>query len=208
VIPLAEKLIEEFPLVVHYRAGLAETYLYRGELLLSLDQTDLTTAELTKSLAVSRELLDRHGVLTKSLLIRGNTFLALARARSAWGALDEAAAHWKNAAKVFEIALKLDPVAIPLTNSSGRLVVRGSWSDTVVPSMPNEIHRSSKMLNWSSLALEGLGTDFNQFLGMPPGVIADFENSSKRATGATQSSTMNLPFTLAAQTKCCPWSFR
>ena len=109
VIPLAEKLIEEFPLVVHFRAGLAETYLYRGELLLSLNQPEPATAELTKSLAVSRELLDRHGVLTKSLLIRGNTFLALARARAAAEKPDEAAAHWKNAAKVFEVALTIDP---------------------------------------------------------------------------------------------------
>jgi hypothetical protein len=67
------------------------------------------TAELTKSLAVSRELLDRHGVLTRSMLIRGNTFLALGRARAAAGKKDEAAAHWKNAAKVFEIALRIDP---------------------------------------------------------------------------------------------------
>ncbi len=109
VLPLAEKLIEEFPEVSYYKAGLAETYLYRGELLLSLGQPEPATAELTKSLAVSRELLDRHGVLTKSLLIRGNTFLALARARAAAGKPDEAAAHWKNAAKVFEVALTIDP---------------------------------------------------------------------------------------------------
>ena len=109
VIPLAEKLIEEFPHVVHFRAGLAETHLYRGELLLSLDQPEPATAELTKSLAVSRELLDRHGTLTKSMLIRGNTFLALGQARAAAGKPDEAAAHWKNAAKVFEIAMKIDP---------------------------------------------------------------------------------------------------
>ncbi len=109
VIPLAEKLIEEFPHVVHFRAGLAETYLYRGELLLSLDQPEPATAELTKSLAVSRDLLDRHGVLTKSLLIRGNTFLALGRARAAAGKNNEAVGHWKNAAKVFEVALTIDP---------------------------------------------------------------------------------------------------
>ena len=109
VIPLAEKLIEEFPHVVHFRAGLAETHLYRGELLLSLDQPEPATAELTKSLAESRELLDRHGTLTKSMLIRGNTFLALGQARAAAGKPDEAAAHWKNAAKVFEIAMKIDP---------------------------------------------------------------------------------------------------
>ena len=109
VIPLAEKLIEEFPLVVHYRAGLAETHLYRGELQLSLDQPEPATAELTKSLAVSRELLDRHGNLSRSILIRGNTYLALGRARAAAGKHDEAIGHGKTAAKVFEIALKNDP---------------------------------------------------------------------------------------------------
>jgi len=75
----------------------------------ALDQPELATTELTKSLAVSRELLDRHGVLTRSLLIRGSTFLALGRARAAAGKKDEALAHWKNAAKVFEIALTIDP---------------------------------------------------------------------------------------------------
>ena len=109
VIPLAEQLIEESPHLYFYKAGLASTYLYRGELLLSLEQPEAATAELTKSLAASRILLDRHGALTRSMLIRGNTFLALGRARAAAGKKDEAAAHWKNAAKVFEIALKIDP---------------------------------------------------------------------------------------------------
>jgi serine/threonine protein kinase/tetratricopeptide (TPR) repeat protein len=85
MIPLAEKLIEDNPHFHFYKAGLASTYLYRGELLLALEQAEPATAELTKSLPVSRELLDRHGVLTRSMLIRGNTFLALGRARAAAG---------------------------------------------------------------------------------------------------------------------------
>jgi tetratricopeptide (TPR) repeat protein len=109
VILPSEKLIDEHPHLYFYKAELASTYLYRRELLLALGQPEVATAELTKSLAVSSDLLDRHGVLTRSLLIRGNTFLALGRARAAAGKQDEAAAHWKNAAKVFEIALKIDP---------------------------------------------------------------------------------------------------
>jgi tetratricopeptide (TPR) repeat protein len=108
VIPVSEKLVEENPHLYFYKAGLASTYLYRGELLLALDQPDEATAELTKSLAVSRVLIDRHGVLTKSMLIRGKTFLAIGRARAAAGKPDEAQAHWKNAAKVFELALRID----------------------------------------------------------------------------------------------------
>ena len=109
VIPLAEKLIEENPHLNFYKAGLASAYLYRGELFSALDQPQPATAELTKSLAVSRELLDRHGNLSKSILIRGNTYLALGRARAAAGKHDEAIGHGKTAAKVFEIALKNDP---------------------------------------------------------------------------------------------------
>jgi serine/threonine protein kinase/tetratricopeptide (TPR) repeat protein len=109
VIAPSEKLIEENPHLYFYKAGLASTYLYRGELLLALGQPEQATAELTRSLAVSRELLDRHGVLTRSMLIRGNTFLALGRARAAAGKKPEALGHWKNAAKVFEIALTIDP---------------------------------------------------------------------------------------------------
>jgi tetratricopeptide (TPR) repeat protein len=108
VIPVSEKLVEENPHLFFYKAGLASTHLYRGELLLALDQPDEATAELTKSLAVSRVLIDRHGVLTRSMLVRGNTFLALGRARAAAGKPDEALAHWKNAAKVFELALQID----------------------------------------------------------------------------------------------------
>ncbi|HVL15384.1 MAG TPA: hypothetical protein VM529_22625, partial [Gemmata sp.] len=108
VIPIAEKLVEENPHLYFYKSGLASTHLYRGELLLALDQPEPATAELTKSLAVSRVLIDRHGVLTKSMLVRGNTFLALGRARAAAGKPDEAAGHLKNAAKVFELALRID----------------------------------------------------------------------------------------------------
>jgi tetratricopeptide (TPR) repeat protein len=109
VILPSEKLIEENPHLYFYKAGLASVYLYRGELLLALDQPEPATAELTKSLAVSRELIDRHGVLTRSMLIRGNTYLALGRARAAAGKPDEAAVHWTKAAKVFELALQIDP---------------------------------------------------------------------------------------------------
>jgi tetratricopeptide (TPR) repeat protein len=109
LIPLSEKLAEENPQIHFYEASLASIYLYRGELLLARQQPEPATAELMKSLAVSRALLDRHGVLTRSLLIRGNTFLALGRARAEAGNKNEALAHWKNATTVFEIALRIDP---------------------------------------------------------------------------------------------------
>ena len=110
MIPIAEKLIEENPHLNFYKAGLASTYLYRGELFTALDQPQSATAELTKSLAVSRELLERHGIVSASMLIRGKSFLALGRARAAAGKKDEATVHWKNAAKVFDQALtRLDP---------------------------------------------------------------------------------------------------
>jgi hypothetical protein len=54
-------------------------------------------------------LLDRHGPLSDSMLVRGQTFLALGRARAAAGKNAEAARHWKNAITVFEMALKTDP---------------------------------------------------------------------------------------------------
>ena len=110
VVPVAEKLVEENPQISFYRGALASAYLYRGELLLALDRPEPAAADLTKALAVSRELLERNGILSAAMLIRGNTFLALGRARTAAGKEDEAAAHWKNAAKVFELALtRLDP---------------------------------------------------------------------------------------------------
>jgi serine/threonine protein kinase/tetratricopeptide (TPR) repeat protein len=104
-----EKLMEEFPHVAFYREAVATAYLGRGELLILLGQPEPATADLTKSLAVSRELLDKFGVLSASMLVRGQTFLALGRARAAAGKPAEAAEQWTKAAKVFEIALKVDP---------------------------------------------------------------------------------------------------
>jgi tetratricopeptide (TPR) repeat protein len=103
-----EKLMEEYPHVAFYREA-AAAYLGRGELLLLLGRPGAAAAELTKSLAVSRELLDKFGVLSASMLVRGQTFLALGRARAAAGKPGEAAEEWTKAAKVFELALKVDP---------------------------------------------------------------------------------------------------
>ncbi|HVK07319.1 MAG TPA: hypothetical protein VM597_00945, partial [Gemmataceae bacterium] len=103
------KLMEDYPNVVFYREAAAAAHLGRGELLLLLGQPEPATAELTKSLTVSRELLDKFGVLTASMLVRGETFLALGRARAAAGKPAEAAEQWTKAAKVFELALKVDP---------------------------------------------------------------------------------------------------
>ena len=106
---LAEKLVEEYPHVAFYREKLAAIYMQHGEVLTLLGQREPAIAELTKSLAVSRELIDRFGVLSASMVVRGQTFLALGRARAAAGKNDEAVANWKNAVKVFEIALTIDP---------------------------------------------------------------------------------------------------
>jgi tetratricopeptide (TPR) repeat protein len=104
-----ERLMEEYPNVVFYREAVAAAYLGSGELQLLLGRPEAAAAELTKSLAVSRELLDKFGVLSASMLVRGQTFLALGRARAAAGKPDEAAEQWAKAAKVFELALKVDP---------------------------------------------------------------------------------------------------
>jgi tetratricopeptide (TPR) repeat protein len=109
LLPPAAKLVEEYPNVPHYRQGLAAAYLRRGEALTLLGQPGPAAAELTKSLAASRELLDRHGLLSDPLLVRGETFLALARALAAAGKKEEAALRWKDAAKLFAVALKRDP---------------------------------------------------------------------------------------------------
>ena len=109
LIPVAEKMVEENPQISFYHEGLAATHLYRGELLLATGQPEPATAELTKSLAVSRALMERHGPRSMPLLVRGKTFLALGRARAAAGKREEAAAHWRNAAKVFELGLRADP---------------------------------------------------------------------------------------------------
>jgi hypothetical protein len=106
---IAEKLVDDYPQVAFYREKLADAYLLRGELLTRLGQLVPAAAELAKSLAVSRVLLDRFGVLSDSMLVRGRTFLAIGRNRAAAGKNDEAIANWKNAAKVFELALKIDP---------------------------------------------------------------------------------------------------
>jgi hypothetical protein len=48
-------------------------------------------------------------VLSASTLVRGQTFLALGRVRAADGKATAAAEEWAKAAKVFELALKVDP---------------------------------------------------------------------------------------------------
>jgi tetratricopeptide (TPR) repeat protein len=106
---IAEKLVDENPHIAHYREKLAAVYLTRGELLALLGQFEPAAAELTKSLAASRELIDRFGSLSASMLVRGQTFLVLGRVRNAVGKKDEAAANWKNASKVFELSIKPDP---------------------------------------------------------------------------------------------------
>jgi len=100
--------MEEYPNVGFYREAVAAAYLVRGELLILLGQPGPAAAELTKSLTVSRELLDKFGVLSASMLVRGQTFLALGRARAAVGNPGEAVEECTKAAKVFELALKVD----------------------------------------------------------------------------------------------------
>ena len=109
VIRGVEKLMEEYPNVAFYREAVAAAYLGRGELLLLLGQPETATAELTKSLTVSRELLDKFGVLSASMLVRGQTFLALGRARAGAGKPAEAAEQWAKAAKVFELRSRSNP---------------------------------------------------------------------------------------------------
>ena len=104
-----EKLVEENPLVAFYQEALAAAHLRRGEILLLLDKPAPAAEALEKSLAVSRVLIDKHGVLSASLLVRGQTFTALGRARAAAGKRDVAATQRANAVKVFDIALKIDP---------------------------------------------------------------------------------------------------
>jgi tetratricopeptide (TPR) repeat protein len=106
---IAEKLVDDNPQLAHYRQKLAAIHLTRGELLTALGRPEQAVGELTKSLTVSRALLDRFGVTSASLLVRGQTYLALGRAQAVAGKTGDAQAAWKNAAKVFEIALKLDP---------------------------------------------------------------------------------------------------
>ncbi len=60
-------------------------------------------------MAVSRILLDRHGNLADSLLVRGESYLALAAARVAAGKTTEALAAFKSANNVMKIAISVDP---------------------------------------------------------------------------------------------------
>jgi tetratricopeptide (TPR) repeat protein len=109
VIKVNEKLVTDYPQIAFYREGLAGDYLCRGELLTLLGKPDEAAAELAKSLAVSHELLKRHGNLSDSLLVRAKTYLALGKAQAAAGKNDEAQGHWKSAITMFETALKADP---------------------------------------------------------------------------------------------------
>jgi serine/threonine protein kinase len=108
VIRVAEKLVEEntFPM---YRTLLANASLRRGELLILLGKPDDAIAELTKSMAVSRVLLDRHGNLPDSVLVRGESYLALGAARVAAGKKTEAAAAYKSANNVLKVGITVDP---------------------------------------------------------------------------------------------------
>jgi hypothetical protein len=97
------------PYIIYYRERQATSYLLRGELLTLLGELGPATAELTRSLKVSRELIDRFGGLSGSMLVRARTFLALGNARAAAGKDVEALPHWKNAATEFGLGLKVDP---------------------------------------------------------------------------------------------------
>ena len=109
VIKFAEKLVEDNPSLAMYRTLLATAYLRRAELLTALGKPDDAIAELTKSMAASRILLDRHGNLPDSLLVRGESYLALGAAREAAGKKTEAVAAFKSANNVMRIAITVDP---------------------------------------------------------------------------------------------------
>ena len=109
VIQGMERLVQENSDLPLYRERLAAAYLRHGELLTLLGESDAAIAQLTKSLAISRELIDRFGNLSASFLVRGETFLALGRARAAAGKNEEAAAESTKALKVFEGGLTIDP---------------------------------------------------------------------------------------------------
>jgi tetratricopeptide (TPR) repeat protein len=106
---IAGKQVDDYPQVAHYRQKQAAIHLTRGELLTALGRPGPAAAELTKSLTVSRELIDRFGAKSASLLVRGQTFLALGRLRAASGKHDDAVGEWTKAATVFRLALKADP---------------------------------------------------------------------------------------------------
>ena len=111
VIPIAEKLVDDYPHVIFYHEGLASAYLLRGEILTTQDKLDRATADLSKSLTLTRVLYDRFGPKPHSaaVLIRGKTFLAIGRAKAAAGKQDEATGDWKSAATTFAMALTIDP---------------------------------------------------------------------------------------------------
>jgi tetratricopeptide (TPR) repeat protein len=109
VIGVLAKLVDEYPMFAVYREGLAAANLRRGELLLVLNQPEQAATEMTKSLAVSRELVDRFGAISSFYLIRGQTYLALGRARAAARKPADATAELQKAVKVFEAGLKIDP---------------------------------------------------------------------------------------------------
>src|SRR5262249_7375183 len=101
-----ESLVEQYPHRPGYREQLAAALLRRGE---ALGQAQHAEAELNRSLAQTRLLIDRHGPQSSFLGVRGRTFLALGRLRAAQGKGEEAAARLGNAEKVFAVAVKGDP---------------------------------------------------------------------------------------------------
>jgi tetratricopeptide (TPR) repeat protein len=109
VIRTMETLVAENPQIAFYRESLAAAYLRRGELLFLLNKLEPATAVLEKSMPVSRELLDRFGPLTGSVLVRGQTYLALGKVHAAARKTEDAVADWKNAVQVFGVGVKSDP---------------------------------------------------------------------------------------------------
>lgn len=109
VIRVMEALVAENPQIAFYKESLVAAYLRRGELFLLLNKLELASSALERSMTVSRELLDRFGPLSGSVLVRGQTYLALGKLHAAAGKPDEAAADWKKAVNVFEVGVKADP---------------------------------------------------------------------------------------------------
>jgi serine/threonine protein kinase/tetratricopeptide (TPR) repeat protein len=109
VITIIEKICADNPHIAHFLEGLAAARLEYGEVLTQSNRADAATAELTVSLAVSRDVHQRFVNLSSNLLIRGRTFHAMGHARAAAGKPDEAVKNWKNAVAVFDVAIRLDP---------------------------------------------------------------------------------------------------
>jgi tetratricopeptide (TPR) repeat protein len=109
VIKGAEKLVEEYPHDPLYRDTLAASYLRRGELHVLLGQYEPAAADLDKSLALSRQVIDRYGAQSAYLGTRGLTYLALGRVSVAQGKAAEAAERFKNAITVLKKGLEKDP---------------------------------------------------------------------------------------------------